>query len=291
MSTKTKVPHRRTQRTAMFETINVNNFNIPETIKYADVLQFANESFSEAHKFPELLQYDTLEKWTKRLQLGKLIDINDPSIGGIHNIEDGWTDIRECIGWKLVRIENNILNRLICPAIVVKRKNGKIYFLDGRTRSCLFHIFKVKNVKVYVLHLTDDEEDYIEKAKNEIKEMQPVFDYRTVNEDHKSLVRDIIKRIDTGTNLNTLKMDLSILFKLEKENEYDLSKSPFMEYAKKVQLFPTKQGHITVKTGDEKPTNYPVISMCDDVRKFDKIIEIIMQEMLIQLKSSLKDDK
>jgi len=278
---------KRNKKIAILDTVNITNFNIPSKIKYANVSDYAHESMGETNAFPELAKYSKdEEKWKERLKKGKLISINDPIIGGIENIMDGWTDIRECIGWKLVRIENNLLNKEICHPIVVKRKDEQCYFLDGRTRACVFHVFNVENQEVYLLDLTEDEEDFIENAKKSQNNMKTAFDYQNIKEEHQALVRDIIDRLDNGEQNSKLKTELSLLFKLEDEDEYNFDKSIFINYAKRVGLSTSKQGHITVKEGEGKPVNYPVVSVCDDIRKLNDLIEEVMKDVMIQVRET-----
>ena len=77
-----------------------------------------------------------------------------------------------------------------------------------------------------------------------------------------------------------------MLFKLENEDNYDLDDSIFIQYAKEAGLVTSKQGHITEKKGSNKPMNWPIISICDDVRKFDKLVEIIMQKVMVKVREA-----
>jgi len=263
------------------DTINVNKFKVPKSVTYFDIEGSINHSWPEKDKLPELVKYNTKELWLDRLKKGKLVSINDPIIGGIENIADGYTDIRQCLGWKLVRIESALINGKIFPPVVAKRKN-EVLFIDGRTTACLLHEFKTKNQMVWVINTEKDEEDVVVKAAAEIDDMIPVFDYGNIKPEHQALVRDILQRIDNNKQPEDIKNDLSVLFKLQGENEFDLKKSIFMKYAEKVNLGPAKQGHITVKDGDKKPINYPIMSVCDDIRKLDKLVEEVMKDVMLK---------
>ena len=128
----------------------------------------------------------------------------------------------------------------------------------------------------------EDEEDVVLKAPDRIEDMIPVFDYGNIKPEHQALVRDILQRIDNNKQPEDIKNDLSVLFKLQGENEFDLEKSTFIKYAKRVNLGPAKQGHITVKEGKDVPINYPIISVCDDIRKLDKLVEEIMKDVMLK---------
>jgi len=270
------------EQTIIFnDTININKFKVPKTLKYFDIEGSVNHSWPEKDKLPELTKYNTKELWLDRLKKGKLVSINDPIIGGIDNIADGYTDIRQCLGWKLVRIESALVNGIIFPPVVAKRKN-EVLFIDGRTTACLLHEFKTENQMVWVIDTKEDEEDVVLKAPDRIEDMIPVFDYGNIKPEHQALVRDILQRIDNNKQPEDIKNDLSVLFKLQGENEFDLEKSIFIKYAKRVNLVPTKQGHITVKDGDKKPINYPIMSICDDIRKLDELVEEIMKDVMLK---------
>ena len=264
------------------ETINLNNFRIPDKIDFFNPLDNAEFSYGEKDKLPELVKYDTLDKWKTRLEKGKFYSINDPYIGGIKNIDDGYTDIRQCMGWKLVRIESELINSKIACPVVAKRKDGTVTFIDGRTTACLLNEFDNKDLRVWCIDTLDDEEDLPTKVIAEDDNMQPVFDYGNIKPEHQALVRDIIKRIENDDHNIDLKNELSVLFKLEDENEFDLDTSIFIKYANKINLHVTKQGHITVKDGDKKPINYPIVSVCDDIRRLDELVETIMKDVMLK---------
>ena len=273
----------------MHETINLNNFKIPDKIDFFNPVSNAEFSYGEKNKLPELTKYDTLDKWITRLEKGKFYSIDDPYIGGIKNIDDGYTDIRQCMGWKLVRIESELINSKIACPVVAKRKDGTVTFLDGRTTACLLNEFNIKDLRVWCIDIINDEEDLSVKTKNSLEGMIPVFDYGNIKPEHQALVRDILKRIDNNNQPEDIKNDLSVLFKLQGENEFDLEKSIFIKYAKKVNLGPAKQGHITVKEGKDVPINYPIISICDDIRKLDNLVEEIMKDVMLQVREKQDD--
>jgi len=266
----------------MHETINLNNFRIPDKIDFFSPVSNAEFSYGEKDKLPELVKYDTLDKWITRLEKGKFYSIDDPYIGGIKNIDDGYTDIRQCMGWKLVRIESELINSKIACPVVAKRKDGTVTFLDGRTTACLLNEFNNKDLRVWCIDTLGDEEDLPKKVIAEDDNMQPVFDYGNIKPEHQALVRDIIKRIENDDHNIDLKNELSVLFKLEDENEFDLDTSIFIKYANKINLHVTKQGHVTVKDGDKKPVNYPIVSVCDDIRRLDELVETIMKDVMLK---------
>lgn len=284
------IPTKKEQTIALNEAINVNKFKINKNVKYLDIETSVDFSWPEKDKLPELIKYNTKEMWSERLKKGKLVSINDPIVGGIDNIADGYTDIRQCLGWKLVRIEALLVGQhgKLVPPVVAKRRN-EVIFIDGRTTACLLHEFNTENQMVWVIDTTQDEEDFIVKAPDRIEGMIPVFDYGNIKPEHQALVRDILKRIDNNKQPEDIKNDLSVLFKLQGENEFDLEKSIFMKYANRMNLGPAKQGHITVKEGKDVPINYPIISICEDIRKLDNLVEEIMKDVMLQVREKQDD--
>ena len=265
--------------------ISLSKFKVPEKIEFISPLKVSSvsQSFGEINKFPELANYNTEEKWQDKLKTGKLISINDKEIGGLHNVADGYTDIRQCVGWKLVRIENQLISKSIHTPILAKTKTGEIFFVDGRTTACLLNEFK-RDIMVWLLDLTKDGQDFIEQKLDESPDMQPVFDYGNIKPEHQALIRDVLKIAPKDSH--DFKSKLSVLFKLENEDNYDLDDSIFIQYAKEAGLVTSKQGHITEKKGSNKPMNWPIISICDDVRKFDKLVEIIMQKVMLKVREA-----
>jgi len=281
---KSKPVHKTELEYEAHSTINLSKFKIPEKITFEDPTGYVQNSFAEIGKFPELISYDTLEKWEDKLKTGKLISINSEEVGGIENITDSYYDIRQCLGWKLVRIEGQLISKKICPPIVAKRKDGSVMFIDGRTTACFLNEFKREDLMVWLIDLKKDAQDFIEQKLDESPDIKPVFDYGNIKPEHQALIRDVIQLAPKDSH--SFKDKLSVLFKLEQEDEYDLDGSPFMEYAKEAGLVPMKQGHITEKNDGNRPKNYPIISLCDDVRKFEKFIEIIMQKVMVKVREA-----
>ena len=77
------LPKPKTEMTyAAHSAINVSKFKIPDKVEFFSPHDSASakQSFDEIGKFPELVKYDTLDKWKDKLLTGKLISINDKEI-------------------------------------------------------------------------------------------------------------------------------------------------------------------------------------------------------------------
>jgi|694.fasta_scaffold131948_2 hypothetical protein len=108
------------------------------------------------------------------------------------------------------------------------------------------------------------------------------FDYGNIKDDHKALVKDIILRLEKN-NQTDLIQDLKVLFKIEESEKYNIEESVFYQYCKKVNVPINRQGTITeLKNG--KNIEYPIISVCDDVRKLNSICEKIIEIALLNKK-------
>lgn len=124
--------------------------------------------------------------------------------------------------------------------------------------------------------------------KSDKPKIKHVFDFNNITEDHKALVREIIKLVknkDEPDNKDLI-LNLTTLFKLEEEEIFNIENSSFIKFAKKINLPAALQGYVTHKENGKKPIMYPVISFCDDIRKFDKLIEVIMQELMLEIRST-----
>ena len=101
------------------------------------------------------------------------------------------------------------------------------------------------------------------------------FNYDEIDDSHKSLIRDIVERLEKE-NQYSLAQELKITCKLEENEKYDIEKSLFFQIAKEWPLSLNKQGFIT-HSENGKITEYPIISTCADIRYYDKMMENIIK--------------
>jgi len=268
-----------------FKHVNFDAMNIPEgEIHWSNPYDLPQWSFEEKSKISALAPL-TLSEWKRRLARGKFVNIDEI---GYDNIIDSLHEIRQSHPWRLVRVANVIETRkIVCP-IVYKTKTG-YHFIDGRTTAMMFNHFK-KPFKVWVIDDTVDSDDYTRaldptvQAKIDQEEEKQggytkVFDYSTIDDSHKALIRDVVERLEKE-NQHSLAQELKITCKLEDNDKYDIEKSPFFKIAKKYPLSINRQGFVT-QSANGKITEYPIISTCADIRIYNKMIEEIIETYVI----------
>jgi hypothetical protein len=99
--------------------------------------------------------------------------------------------------------------------------------------------------------------------------MIPVFDYRSLNEDHKKAAEEIAN-ILSGMGQPMLAELVKLKFEVIDRPKYNLNDSPFIDFCKKAGLHFTIQGY-TIDNGIE----YPLVTLCEDIRKLNKLHEVM----------------
>lgn len=98
------------------------------------------------------------------------------------------------------------------------------------------------------------------------------FDYRRLTDDHKHAAAEIANMIENSGN-KMLADNIRLKFELKTIPTFDISNSPFIKSIEKFDIKVNVQGfiHETDENGNE--IKYPMIVVCDDIRKFDYFIE------------------
>ena len=101
---------------------------------------------------------------------------------------------------------------------------------------------------------------------------ETLFDFSDINITHKKLVRDIIKHLEEKGVDKSIGEELHDFYELEDVPEFDLKNSLFQQVMSKAGVYSNIQGF--VKTKDEKgeKIKYPVVSVCEDIRKLDEAV-------------------
>jgi len=97
----------------------------------------------------------------------------------------------------------------------------------------------------------------------------PVFDYGSLNDDHKAAAEECVA-LAKQLNQPMLAELIKVKFQLVEPNRYDMDSSKFVQAAKEAGIYIAIQGH--VKEGD---TEYQLVSVNEDIRKLDKFIELL----------------
>lgn len=109
-------------------------------------------------------------------------------------------------------------------------------------------------------------EDKIKQEAFSKIEMNPIFDYNSITEEHKKVVKEITAMLDHHGQ-EMLSELIKLKFKIVETPKFNLKESVFMEACKKAEIIPVIQG-FTIEYGVE----YPVVLIQDDIRKLDSFV-------------------
>lgn len=107
-----------------------------------------------------------------------------------------------------------------------------------------------------------------------MSKMNPNFNYGDITDEHKQAAKEIADLME-GMNQPMMAELIRERFQITPIPKYDFLQHPFVKACEKANLFCAVQGH--VKDGSGK-IEYPVISISDDVRKFEDLFQIIVNE-------------
>lgn len=107
-------------------------------------------------------------------------------------------------------------------------------------------------------------------------DFKQVFDYGHINEDHTNAIQEAIN-LAKSQGLKDFANFLERKFKIVPIKQYDISQSKFCKAANKAGIRCAIQGTL-VSGQDEQAIEYPVISICEEVRDLEKIYETIKNE-------------
>jgi hypothetical protein len=102
-------------------------------------------------------------------------------------------------------------------------------------------------------------------------ERKATFDYGNLKKEHKEAAEEIIKICESQGNFdlaNLLKKNFDIVVR----PVFDLSTTEMFKYCKEVDIFLATHGLIV---DSDSEMDYPVVGICDDIRKIEKLISII----------------
>jgi len=101
----------------------------------------------------------------------------------------------------------------------------------------------------------------------------PVFDYGALTDEHKEAAQEIAEYLQTQ-GLTDVANALRLRFKLKEIPKMSLDDSPFVAACKAAGLYCAIQGYI--QEGQEPDIiQYPLIALCDDIRKFELLVPVI----------------
>jgi predicted TIM-barrel fold metal-dependent hydrolase len=104
----------------------------------------------------------------------------------------------------------------------------------------------------------------------------PLFDYGSVNDDHRAAAAEISELIKAHGN-DMLAELIKVRFNVVEPNRYDVAQSPFVKACKEHGLPIAIQGWIQQGEGPDA-VFYPLICVNEDVRRFDEFYKKIKEE-------------
>jgi hypothetical protein len=104
-------------------------------------------------------------------------------------------------------------------------------------------------------------------------EVIPNFDYGSITVEHKSAIIEVVGLLKSMGQHDIAKM-VNTRFKIQEPNRYDLTQSPFVQACTATNIYCAVQGHIQSGT-DLDAMHYPLVTMSEDIRKFEKLYEFI----------------
>ena len=100
-----------------------------------------------------------------------------------------------------------------------------------------------------------------------------VFNYGEITEEHKDAAKEIAGIVESFGNPMLSEL-IKQKFKVTEIPRYDLKDSKFAQACIQANVFPSVQGYVQEGT-DLNKTEYPLIGISEDVRKLEKLFEII----------------
>jgi hypothetical protein len=104
-------------------------------------------------------------------------------------------------------------------------------------------------------------------------DIQPVFDYGGINEHHVEAAIEIISILRQMGNELPAKI-ISERFKLEEPKRFDFTQTKFFKACQEANVFLGMQGFV-VNHDDPEKTEYPIVSISEDIRKLETLYYII----------------
>lgn len=99
------------------------------------------------------------------------------------------------------------------------------------------------------------------------------FDYNDMEKaDIKKAVLEVMSVLrKEGISEEVIK-SLQHKFKIKQPKTYDLTKSPFCNYVNSKGIDVTVQGHTTISPATKEEIRYPIVVICEDIRKLENLM-------------------
>ena len=258
--------------------LNWDSFVFPEKIKF--VKPDSGFSFTEKGVCSHLGGYSERE-WERRLQQGIKVDI---STIGYENVDGFHEDVRSVQAWKFIRVEESMSGGSIKMPLVRKYENDYLV-IDGKTTAITLKEL-YGDFPVWLIDESEKSSDWNRKV-NFRDDVLKKYDYGQITKDDQVLVNEIVNILE-AKGQKEIALNLKEQFQIIEHEKFNLQDSIFFQTCKNAGLRIHPQGDIMV-TENGKTVLYPMVDVCDDIRKFDKMISDLMK--LVNDNMERKGDK
>jgi hypothetical protein len=258
--------------------LNWDNFEFPDKIKFVEP--------DPAFSFPEkgicshLGNYSE-RQWERRVQQGKKVDV---STIGYENIEGFHKDVKGVQAWKFVRVEESMSSGSIHMPVVRKYEDHYLA-VDGRTSAVTLKEL-YGDFPVWLIDESENSSDWNRKVKFR-EDIMKKYDYGQITKEDQVLVNEIVNILEEKGQKD-IALNLKEQFQLIEHEKFDLKDSIFFQLCNKSGIRVHTQGEL-LYTANGKTTLYPMVDVCEDIRKFDEMIKNMMN--LVDSNMDRKGDK
>ena len=263
--------------------IKYDNIELPENIIFDG--PEVSEAYDNARSFPPFERMSQ-GKWYYRSRKGKPIKISE--IGGVKIFEGAAVTLQEIHPHKFIKVLNQFLLGRAPMPVVYKDENETYYNLSPNGLDMMTVLYNFKKDNDLMVWLVDesvgskDFEDDDEMLGKEV--YTPNYDYGNITDDDRILIREICEQLEKNGNESDSQF-LKQQFQLKQAWQYDLANSPFVKICRDNDIKVSKQGYMTNHENNET-REYPIISICEDIRKLEKLFTDILSLKLDYSKTS-----
>lgn len=101
-----------------------------------------------------------------------------------------------------------------------------------------------------------------------------LFDYGDIKKEHKEAAQEIANLLKNN-GLEDISNEILSKFQIKEIPKYDMEGHPLLDCLKEANMVPVIQGHTREQKSDGTQMEYPMLVLCDDVRKFENLYEVI----------------
>ena len=105
------------------------------------------------------------------------------------------------------------------------------------------------------------------------KTINHLFDYGSINDDHKSAASEIASIVEQSGNEMLAEL-IKVKFQIKEIPKYDLKQSKMVQACAEAGIYCAVQGLIQEGV-DSEAIQYPMVTICEDVRKLETLYDLI----------------